>query len=248
MTSSQVPALSVLLLLAEKVEFVQPGLVESGLVDGEEGGGVLVAEPNPIALVVDHPRCLLWRSNRVSWQPVCVFGGVSDGGISGSSGGWWWADPDVPGGGGGEGRPATTVTGGRGRFWHVLGGGSLGEGGVGHPAAAADGVAVAVAADPGGGVRPDDAAVAEASPTGTIDPLNQFRWKILDRRVLWVAHIHTAFYFFPPLFLLWASSLVVATEEKVIVVISRSVNRQVRASSLSFAINSRRQVGRPRAN
>ena len=59
----EVATFAVVLLFAQKVELVKFGLVEPGLLDREEGGGVLVREPDPVALVVDHPRCLFWRSN-----------------------------------------------------------------------------------------------------------------------------------------------------------------------------------------
>ena len=59
----KVATFAVVLFFAQKVELVKLGLVEPGLLDREEGGGVLVREPDPVALVVDHPRCLFWRSN-----------------------------------------------------------------------------------------------------------------------------------------------------------------------------------------
>jgi len=77
-SSSEVTTFAVILLFAQKVELVKLGLVEPGLLDGEEGGCVLVREPDPVALVVDHPRCLFWRSNRVPRQPMCVFCSVDN--------------------------------------------------------------------------------------------------------------------------------------------------------------------------
>jgi len=65
MSSSQLPALGVL-LLAKEIQLVKLWFVESCLLDRKESGCVLEGEPDPVSLVVDHPSSLLWRSNRVS--------------------------------------------------------------------------------------------------------------------------------------------------------------------------------------
>jgi len=83
----QLPTLGVL-LLTQKVHFVESGLVKSGLVHWKEGWSVFVAEPNPVPLVVNHPCRFLWWSNGVSGQPVGIFGGVNDSGVGGVTCGW----------------------------------------------------------------------------------------------------------------------------------------------------------------